>query len=249
MKKRPCLYVVLDKTISGSKDPEGVIRDYVYLEGRLKDQVKFTSGDIDEELLDMIPGWRHSANWFTVLVSVSRRKTRQIKKREVEFQFQCYGKTDKYTTGTVMEATIPCTGEEMVLPVDAYPVNEDDDCFGSFNFIFPEENKNMDLTVKFYVNDGYEVPEIQVDPPVNFDSPEYQDMIENSLVSTGNNYRLKKVIEKCKRGEDVTIAYIGGSITQGAGGKPINTMCYAYRSYDAFCKLFSPCDGKKICTM
>ncbi len=42
-----------------------------------------------------------------------------------------------------MEATIPCTGEEMVLPVDAYPVNEDDDCFGSFNFIFPEENKKI----------------------------------------------------------------------------------------------------------
>ena len=55
VEKRPCLYVVLDKTISGSKDPEGVIRDYVYLEGRLKDQVKFTSGDIDEELLDMLP--------------------------------------------------------------------------------------------------------------------------------------------------------------------------------------------------
>ena len=71
-------------------------------------------------------------------------------------------------------------------------------------------------------------------------------MIETSLVAPGNNYRLKKVIEKCKRGEDVTIAYIGGSITQGAGGKPINTMCYAYRSYDAFCKLFSPCDGKNM---
>ena len=55
VEKRPCLYVVLDKTISGSKDPEDVIRDYVYLEGRLKDQVKFTSGDIDEELLDMLP--------------------------------------------------------------------------------------------------------------------------------------------------------------------------------------------------
>ena len=246
VEKRPCLYAVLDKTISGSKDPEGVIRDYVYLEGRLKDQVKFTSGDIDEELLDMLPRMETFRKLVhSVGVSIKAEDPAD-KEKEVEFQFQCYGKTDKYTTGTVMEATIPCTGEEMVLPVDAYPVNEDDDCFGSFNFIFPEENKNMDLTVKFYVNDGYEVPEIQVDPPVNFDSPEYQDMIENSLVSTGNNYRLKKVIEKCKRGEDVTIAYIGGSITQGAGGKPINTMCYAYRSYDAFCKLFSPCDGKNM---
>lgn len=246
VEKRPCLYVVLDKTISGSKDPEGVIRDYVFLEGRLIDQVRFTSGDIDEEILQMLPRmetFRKLVHSVGVSIKAEDPGDRE---KEVEFQFQCYGKTDKYTTGTVMEMTLPCTGEEMVLPVDAYPVNEDDDCFGSFNFIFPEENKNMSLTVKFYVNDGYDVPEIEVDPPVQFDSEAYRKMLENSLVSTGNNYRLKKVIEKCKRGEDVTIAYIGGSITQGAGGKPIHTMCYAYRSYAAFCEMFSPCGGDNV---
>lgn len=246
VEKRPCLYVVLDKTISGSKDPEGVIRDYVFLEGRLIDQVRFTSGDMDEEILQMLPRmetFRKLVHSVGVSIKAEDPGDRE---KEVEFQFQCYGKTDKYTTGTVMEMTLPCTGEEMVLPVDAYPVNEDDDCFGSFNFIFPEENKNMSLTVKFYVNDGYDVPEIEVDPPVQFDSEAYRKMLENSLVSTGNNYRLKKVIEKCKRGEDVTIAYIGGSITQGAGGKPIHTMCYAYRSYAAFCEMFSPCGGDNV---
>ena len=246
VEKRPCLYVVLDKTISGSKDPEGVIRDYVFLEGRLIDQVRFTSGDMDEEILQMLPRmetFRKLVHSVGVSIKAEDPGDRE---KEVEFQFQCYGKTDKYTTGTVMEMTLPCTGEEMVLPVDAYPVNEDDDCFGSFNFIFPEENKNMSLTVKFYVNDGYDVPEIEVDPPVQFDSEAYRKMIAGSLVSTGNNYRLKKVIEKCKRGEDVTIAYIGGSITQGAGGKPINTMCYAYRSYAAFCEMFSPCGGDNV---
>lgn len=246
VEKRPCLYVVLDKTISGSKDPEGVIRDYVFLEGRLIDQVRFTSGDIDEEILQMLPRmetFRKLVHSVGVSIKAEDPGDRE---KEVEFQFQCYGKTDKYTTGTVMEMTLPCTGEEMVLPVDAYPVNEDDDCFGSFNFIFPEENKNMSLTVKFYVNDGYDVPEIEVDPPVQFGSEAYRKMIAGSLVSTGNNYRLKKVIEKCKRGEDVTIAYIGGSITQGAGGKPIHTMCYAYRSYAAFCEMFSPCGGDNV---
>lgn len=246
VEKRPCLYVVLDKTISGTKDPEGVIRDYVFLEGRLIDQVRFTSGDLDEELLQMLPKMETFRKLVhSVGVSI-KAEDPEDREKEVEFQFQCYGKTDKYTTGTVMEMTLPCTGEEMVLPVDAYPVNEDDDCFGSFNFIFPEENKNMSLTVKFYVNDGYDVPEIEVDPPVQFDSEAYRKMIAGSLVSTGNNYRLKKVIEKCKRGEDVTIAYIGGSITQGAGGKPINTMCYAYRSYAAFCEKFSPCGGDNV---
>lgn len=246
VEKRPCLYVVLDKTISGSKDPEGVIRDYVYLEGRMTDQVRFTSGKIEEELLQMLPRMETFRKLVhSVGVSI-KAEDPEDRDQEVEFEFQCYGKTDKYKTGTVMEMTVPCTGEELVLPVDAYPVNEEDDYFGSFNFIFPKENRNMSLTVKFYVNDGYEVPEIEVDPPVQFDSEEYRKMIAGSLVSTGNNYRLKKVIEKCKRGEDVTIAYIGGSITQGAGGKPINTMCYAYRSFAAFCEMFSPNGGDNV---
>lgn len=246
VEKRPCLYIVLDKIISGSKDPQGVIRDYIYLEGRMEDQVRFTSGDIDEEILQMLPKmktFRKLVHSVGVSIKAEDPADRQ---KEVEFQFQCYGKTDKYRTGTVMEMTLPCAGEEMVFPLDAYPVNEEDDCFGSFNFVFPDENKNMLLTIKFYLNDGYDVPEIEVDPPVQFGSEDYQRMIANSLVSTGNNYRLKKVIEKCKRGEEVTIAYIGGSITQGAGAKPMNTMCYAYRSYDAFCQLFSPNGGENV---
>ena len=244
--KRPCLYVVLDKTISGTKEKDGVNRDYVFLEGRLIDQVRFTSGDVDEEILNLLPRmetFRKLVHSIGVSVKAELPEDRE---KTLEFQFQCYGKTDKYTTGTIMEMTCPCTGEEMVLPVDAYPINEDDDNFGSFNFIFPEENKNVSLTVKFYLNDGYEVPEIQVDPPVQFNSADYKKMIADSLVSTGNNYRLKKVIERAKQGKPVTIAYIGGSITQGAGGKPINTMCYAYRSYRAFCDMFSPCGGDNV---
>lgn len=42
-----------------------------------------------------------------------------------------------------------------------------------------------------------------------------QNMIENSLLAQGNNYRLKKVIEKARNGEDVTLGFIGGSITYG----------------------------------
>lgn len=246
VEKRPCLYVVLDKIISGNKDPQGVVRDCIYLEGRMEDQVRFTSGDIDEEIIKMLPKMETFRKLVhSVGVSI-KAEDPDDRHKEVEFQFQCYGKDDKYRTGTTMEMTLPCTGEEMVFSMDAYPINEQDDEFGSFNIVFPDENKNMVLTVKFYLNDGYEVPEIEVDPPVQFDSEEYQKMIAESLVSTGNNYRLKRVIEKCKRGEDVTIAYIGGSITQGAGAKPINTMCYAYRSYQAFCQMFSPNNGENV---
>ncbi|MCR4742445.1 MAG: cellulase family glycosylhydrolase [Treponema sp.] len=42
-------------------------------------------------------------------------------------------------------------------------------------------------------------------------------LIQASLYSKGNNYRLKKVLEKIKAGEKVTCAAIGGSITEGQG--------------------------------
>ncbi len=69
---------------------------------------------------------------------------------------------------------------------------------------------------------------------VAFNSDQYEDMISKSLLSQGNNKRLKDVIEKAEKGEDITIAYIGGSITEGAGARPINTNCYAYQSYLKF---------------
>ena len=246
VEKRPCLYVILDKTISGSKGEDGVCHDYVFLEGRLKGQVQFTSGDIGEDILDMLQEVKNFRKLVhSVGVSIKAEK-KEDENDEIVFQLQCYGKSDKYRSGTVMEMAVPADGMEMVIPISAYPENEEDTIVGSFNFEFPKENKNVKLTVKFYLNDGYTVPEIQVDPPVDFTSEAYREMISHSLVSTGNNYRLKKVIERAKAGEDVTIAYIGGSITQGAGGKPINTKCYSYISYQKFCELFSPCGGKNI---
>ena len=57
-------------------------------------------------------------------------------------------------------------------------------------------------------------------------------MLQKSLVQTGNVRRLKRAMQRAKQGEDVTVAFIGGSITQGAGAIPINTMCYAYRAFE-----------------
>lgn len=246
VEKRACMYVVLDKLVSGVTMPDGQYRDCMYLEGRIKSQVKIASGDISEEilsLLESVSGFRKLVHSIGVVFKADEKEDED---EEIIFQLQCYGKTNKYETGTMMEMVCPCNGMEMVLPISAYPENEEDTILGSFNFMFPKPNHNFTLTVKFYVNDGYEIPEIEVDPPVQFDTPDYVEMISHSLVSTGNNYRLKHVIERAKAGEDVTIAYIGGSITQGAGGKPINTKCYAYLSYQSFCQMFSPNGGKNI---
>lgn len=58
-------------------------------------------------------------------------------------------------------------------------------------------------------------------------------IMETSLQSTGNNSRLKKVIEKARSGETVNLAALGGSITEGAGANSYHEG-YAYIFADAF---------------
>lgn len=59
-------------------------------------------------------------------------------------------------------------------------------------------------------------------------------MIERSVVSTGNTARLNRVFDKAERGEDVTIAYIGGSITEGYAAGARSPQCYASLSATQF---------------
>lgn len=68
--------------------------------------------------------------------------------------------------------------------------------------------------------------------PLTEEEQIYFDILERSVISTGNNERMKKVIEKARKGEDVTLAYIGGSITQGYNAG--TTEIFAKLSSDYF---------------
>lgn len=68
--------------------------------------------------------------------------------------------------------------------------------------------------------------------PLTEEEQIHLDMLERSVISTGNNERMKKVIEKARNGEDVTLAYIGGSITQGYNAG--TTEIFAKLSSDYF---------------
>ena len=61
-----------------------------------------------------------------------------------------------------------------------------------------------------------------------FDQEWYQQALKDSVMSTGNNARLKKVIERARNGEEITLATIGGSITEGAGAA-MYSQCWAAR--------------------
>jgi len=82
-----------------------------------------------------------------------------------------------------------------------------------------------------------------------FEGADYRDMVDKTLIQTGNANRLKKVMEKAGSGEDVTLAFLGGSITEGFNSKDRtdnNFYCYAEETYNEFREAFGAGDGSNV---
>ncbi|MCH5274132.1 MAG: SGNH/GDSL hydrolase family protein [Lachnospiraceae bacterium] len=242
--KRPAVYVMVDAVIEGSPRGNGKFQDICYLNGRIAQKISVICEDISKEIIDLIPtgeGFRKVVHSVGITVLATKEEMRS---ETVTFELSCLTKVpDK--AGSCYSTKVPCNGEEAVITVADYPENEADGLLGSFITTFPS-HETAKLTVCFYLNDGYTAPELKLDPPVDFDSEGYQAILERSLVQTGNLYRIQRAIAKAQRGEEVVLAYLGGSITQGAGAKPINSESYAYRSYQAFKKRFGKGDGENV---
>ncbi len=73
----------------------------------------------------------------------------------------------------------------------------------------------------------------------------YQDMLKDGILSVGNNRRLKDVIRRAQDGETVTVATIGGSITEGAGAAKY-AECYASRFAAGFAARYGAGDNVKF---
>lgn len=71
------------------------------------------------------------------------------------------------------------------------------------------------------------------------------EMIEKSLVTYGNTTAMQEKIKKAQSGEDVTIAYLGGSITEGISAGP--SLCWAKLSYEHFAEKYGTGDNVKYC--
>ena len=54
--------------------------------------------------------------------------------------------------------------------------------------------------------------------------------VKKGLANRGNCHRLKKIMTKAMEGNDITVGFLGGSITQGACSKTAES-CYAYLVY------------------
>ena len=78
-----------------------------------------------------------------------------------------------------------------------------------------------------------------------FDADWYQQALADSVVSRGNNERLQRVIERAKSGEEITLAVIGGSITQGIAA-PAYQACWASRFRTRFGRLYGVNNGANV---
>lgn len=240
-KKRPHFYIVYEKEMEAFGQPGGIGRMPVLVDqNRMSGFAKSIGKITDEELLkelDTVEGFKKAIH--SIGVSVTCQKPGQ----EAEFILQMYGNKDYFKSGTMFRKPIKADGSENLIELSEVAWGDDDKVPGQFCVEFKESGALASVSVCIYLNDGYTAPEFEPDEPVDFESQNYRDMIAKSFTTLGNNARLKKAINKAKAGEDVTVAYIGGSITEGAGAAPAHSSCYARRSYEAFCKRFAVGDN------
>ncbi|WP_026527460.1 SGNH/GDSL hydrolase family protein [Butyrivibrio sp. VCD2006] len=230
-KKRPYFYVMQDKGIFAAPQPDGRGIQFIYEDnGRLPDSAKLTGNVTDEELLKMLT----SAEGFRKLVhSIGVSVTEDSRQEKVKFVFQMYGQNQE-DPATMISKEFTADGTEQVIDLTETKWFDTDRVPGQIRFEFERSGIQAMADVCFYLNDGFEAPEQISDTAVDFESDAYKTMITKSRMFEGNLARLRAVTEKAKRGEDVTLSFIGGSITQGAGAIPINEKCYARIFADAF---------------
>lgn len=234
-KKRKGFYIMRGKNIAASPLPNGKGTQFLYMsDGRMIGSAKLVGGITDEEILNLmttVEGFRKLVHSIGIVAEAQDREM------NLNFAFQMYGKTDPYVSGTTINVPIKANGMEYMVPLEEVDWSCDDNIPGQIRFEFEKPELFASVSVKFYLHDGFDVPEVEDEEPVNFQCREYQEMLKKSTLNRGNLFRLQKAIEKAKNGEDVTIGFIGGSITQGAGAIPINKECYAYKTFKGFCEL------------
>lgn len=234
-KKPEGFYIMRNKEIDGSIQPDGRGIQFLYMDGgRMISSARIVGNVKDEGMLELLK----TAEGFRKLVSAIGVTVEMEDESEiVDFVFQMYGKKDPYVSGTQIKVPVSAGGAERIVWLSECKWSEDDDVPGQIRFEFQRPGEPAKVSVKLYLQEGYEAPEEIEEIPVNLETEDYRKLLEKSLMQTGSPARLKRAIDRARQGEDVTIAFIGGSITQGAGAVPINTGCYAYKTFQRLCAL------------
>lgn len=242
--RRSFFYVMKDKEIFGTVQPDGRNVQFIYEDmGRLVNSAQLTGNIADEEMLALL---RDTAGFRRLVHSIGVSVETEDPAQKIDFAFQMYGKKDRMGGGTQICGALRGDGAEVRLKLEEQEWSGDDKEPGQMLFVFEQPELLATANVRFYLNDGYQAPEAEEEGEIAFDSESYRSMIGRSLMSMGDTTRTRRVISRARDGEPVTIAYIGGSITQGAGAAPINSECYAYKSYRSFAGRFGRGDNVRF---
>ncbi len=110
--------------------------------------------------------------------------------------------------------------------------------FTTITFPFKQEVNGVHNLYMIFAGENYELLNWQVEGSGN---SWYDDMLSDSLVSTGTNGRLERALKRMKQGEPVKVAFIGGSVTEG-GGVSDPKLSYADRVVENLRKEYSSSD-------
>ncbi len=231
-------YLMKNKAVCGLKQADGRNIQFLHQNGRMPMGARI-NGNIEDEnilkLLENAEGFRKLVSGIGISAELSEDS--KVSTDKTLFAFQFYGHKDPFVTGTTFTKEIPLTGVEEYIDLSKVDWSDDDDVPGQIRFEFDVPEVMASVTVKLYLQPGFDAPEVIPDRKMNLDSEEYKTMIKRSVLNYGNLSRIQKAMEDARAGREVTIAFIGGSITQGAGAIPINSKCYPYLTYVRFCEI------------
>ncbi|MHA7966541.1 SGNH/GDSL hydrolase family protein [Paenibacillus sp. CAU 1782] len=239
-------YVYLATEMEGMPRQNGFISQPFPLEGPvLAERAKWTGGIQDSSILELLgdgEGIRKLVQSIGIAVHAESAGL-----SEMEATIENRAAAGEHSDNRRLSFACRTDGTETRLETSLFPwMKEGSLGLGQLSFALPHAGAAGTVTVIFYLNEGFHAPALVSDHPVDFQSSAYREMISRSLLSSGNNKRLKSAIQKAQNGEPVTIAYIGGSITQGACARPAHDSCYAYLSYLKFKEMYGKGGGDSI---
>ena len=230
--KGSSFYICRQKDIAGNPTPDGKGIQFIYLDGeRLITFAKMVGNITDEQMLNNL---KTAQGFLNMVAGIGVTVFADEQDQVIDFAFQMYGKTDPNHSGNTIKVPCKPDGMEQIIWFDDYEWNDDNAVVGQMRFEFEKAERLATVDVKLYLREGFTAPEQEERVSIDTEGEAYQAILKRSLMNMGNYARVKKVIDKAKRGEEVTIAFIGGSITQGAGAIPIHLKSYAYQCWERF---------------
>lgn len=177
--QREALYILVDKPVGGGGSDAEANRFPVFLnDERLITFAKIVGGVQDENILQMLQtakGFRRLVHSIGVSVVSDAPDKAAV--------FSMYFSGEHGTEGGSGKISLRTNGVETILKMACVEEQDTDAVPGKFLIELPCEEDTALVTVKFYLHDGYHAPRFDPDPPVEFDTPQYNAMIARSCLS------------------------------------------------------------------